>query len=243
MDTTQTHLPISDINQNIILLKDGGASLVLQTGAVNFGLLSEREQLAIISAFAQMLNSLSFPIQIVIDSKKLDLSSYLELLNKVQVSQTNALLSELVVKYRTFIQATVKENEVLDKRFYLVISVSRIELGFISSVDKDVQLRKALNILQPRKDQIIRQLSRIGLKGTQLKDQELFDLFYEIYNRSLKDAEKTVQVSPVKLATPVKPQPVPPVQSTTQTPTENQSAYQSSNTTKTHPFVVEELPE
>src|SRR3989339_1735962 len=96
MNTTQQHLSIADIKDDILILKNGGGSLVLQVSAVNFGLLSDREQIAIISAFAQMLNSLSFSIQIVIYSERLNISSYLTLLEKAQLAQTNPLLSRMI---------------------------------------------------------------------------------------------------------------------------------------------------
>ena len=121
MNTTQQHLLISDIRDDILILKNGGGALVLQVSAVNFGLLSDREQIAIISSFAQMLNSLSFPIQIVIRSERLNISSYLNLLDVSQKAQTNPLLSQMIGSYRQFIQKTIKENDVLDKKFYLVV--------------------------------------------------------------------------------------------------------------------------
>ena len=125
MNTTQKHLSISDIANDILLLKNGGGALVLQVSAVNFGLLSDREQVAIIGSFAQMLNSLSFSIQIVIHSERLNLSSYLEVLDKAQKAQANPLLSQMITEYKQFIQSTVKENEVLDKKFYIVNSKIR----------------------------------------------------------------------------------------------------------------------
>src|SRR2546428_839405 len=115
MSTTQEHLLVKDITDDIILLKNGGGALVLQVSAVNFGLLSDMEQIAIISSFAQMLNSLSFSIQIVIRSERLNISSYLNLLSKAQKAQTNPLLLKMIVSYKQFIQTTIKENEVLDK--------------------------------------------------------------------------------------------------------------------------------
>src|SRR3990167_10987094 len=99
MNTTQDHLLISDISDDIVLLKNGGGALILQVSAVNFGLLSAREQIAIIGSFAQMLNSLSFSIQIVIRSERLNINSYLKLLNKGLKTQTNPLLSKLIANY------------------------------------------------------------------------------------------------------------------------------------------------
>lgn len=180
MYPTQDHLPIEDIHDDVVILKDGSMAIVIQTSAVNFGLLSENEQLAIISAFAGLLNSLSFVIQILIRSKRLDISAYLKLLDESIKTQPNPQLALLMGKYRNFIDSTIRENEVLDKQFYIVIPVSYLELGLVKNVAGNFQ--KAMTILLPRRDHVIRQLARIGLKSTQLNTKELIMLFYDIYN-------------------------------------------------------------
>lgn len=180
MATTQTHLPIQDIKDDIVILKDGSLAVVLETTAVNFGLLSENEQLAIISAFAALLNSLSFSIQILIRSKRLDISSYLNLLANAEQKQVNPLLAKMMGIYRQFIEKTVRENQVLDKQFYIIIPVSFLELGLTKNVEG--HSKKALTILIPRRDHVIRQLWRTGLKAKQLSTKELISLFYDLYN-------------------------------------------------------------
>lgn len=178
--TTQDHLPIKEIHDDVVILNDGSITVVMQTSAVNFDLLSENEQLAIISTFAAMLNSLSFPIQIVIRSTRLDISSYLKSLVDVENLQQNPLLKQMIQRYRVFIETIIRENEVLDKQFYLVLSVSSLELGIGGT--KEQKFQKALTILNPRRDHIIRQISRIGLKVEQLNNQQLIKLFYDLYN-------------------------------------------------------------
>lgn len=242
MNTTQQHLAISDIQNDILLLKGGGGALVLQVSAVNFGLLSDREQIAIISSFAQMLNSLSFSIQIVIHSERLNITSYLELLNKAQKAQANPLLSEMITEYKQFIQATVKENDVLDKKFYIVIPLFSIELEL--RVSKEALEQKVKTVLLPRRDQVIRQLGRVGLRAAQLDKIELIKLFYNIYNGEVLGKETNQQVSPadlaVKLNQPQPPAPVQdqPIQVATPPPPQAPIVAQQS---RTHPFVVEEL--
>lgn len=233
---TQEHILISDIQDGVVLLHDGSASLVLQTSAVNFGLLSQEEQLAIISAFAQMLNSLSFAIQIVIQSKRLDISSYIHLLDQAIIIQTNPLLSSIIGRYRNFVQSLIKDREVLDKRFYVVINVSSLELGLgLKGEDK---LKKIKATLGPRRDQIIRQLSRVGLRTSQLDDKRLIKLFYEIYNRPLNEPVSinlnTIAVKPSTL-----PLPAQTVQAAA--PPQPKPAPISTERPRNHPFVVEEL--
>lgn len=180
--STQEHIPIRNIHDDLVILKDGSAAVILNTSAVNFDLLSEIEQMAIIDAFAAMLNSLSFAIQIVIRSKRLDISTYLESLNVIESKQTNPLLAGLMKSYRNFIETTTRENEVLDKQFFIVIQVSYLEIGFSGDTEKNID--KALTILLPRRDHIIRQLNRIGLTATQLNNEDLTKLFYDIYNET-----------------------------------------------------------
>lgn len=233
MKTTQQHLLIADIRDDLIFLKDGGGALVLQTSAVNFGLLSGREQIAIITSFAQLLNSLSFTIQIVIHSERLDISSYLTLLDQAQRAQTNQLLSKMIGNYRQFVQATIRENEVLDKKFYIVIPLFKLELGL--TLTKEALDQKIKTVLFPRRDQLIKQLGRVGLKATQLSTEKLMALFYDIYNG------QAVQVLP---AQPLSLNPPPPISISPQiTVSTNQTAQPlvSSQPAKTHPFVVEEL--
>lgn len=246
--TTQQHLPIQDIKDDVVLLKDGSAAMVLQTTAVNFALLTEIEQAAVIGAFAQTLNSLSFPIQIVIRSKRLDITSYLRLLDKAISTQINPLLSNLMVKYRLFVQSLIRQNEVLEKHFFVIIPLSKIELGFLPQ-KKEESFKRALVMLGPKQEQIVRQLSRIGLKTTRLNTESLLELFYDIYNPPLEVREVIPAFVP---PTPVSPQPVvakPVAEPIAPTPTptapltpqkQEQSTIQT-RPNRNHPFVVEEL--
>lgn len=242
MSTTQQHLSMADIADDIILLKDGGGALVLEVSAVNFGLLSEREQAAIIFAFAQMLNSLSFAIQIVIISERLNISSYLNLLDQAQKAQTNPLLVKMTTSYRQFIQTTIRENEVLDKKFYIVIPLSKLELGIIPS--REALYQKVKTVLLPRRDQVARQLQRVGLKANQLTTEKLLDLFFNIYNGSGERVELPAQ--PLKLKSPILTWPPPattPPKVTQVQPATQEGPPMTSQKAQAHPFVVEELTE
>lgn len=195
--STQDHLEITDIRDNLVILKDGSAVAIVQVSAVNFGLLSEREQDAIIYAYAGFLNSLNFAVQIVIRSKQKDISSYVALLDEEKKKQTNPLLAGQIQGYRDFILQTVKENNVIDKKFYIIIPFSALELGVTTTtggmfkknkktlplpVEKVVE--KAQIALGPKRDHVLRQLGRLGLRAKQLTTPELIELFYEIYNQS-----------------------------------------------------------
>ncbi len=185
---TQDFVPVQDIQNGMVISKNGSVAIIIQTSAVNFDLLSENEQMAIIGSFAGLLNSLSFSIQIVIRSKKLDISSYLEKLVKAESEQTSPLLKKLMQNYRSFVSSVIRENEVLDKQFYVVISITSLEVGMMSSTsNRELFLQKALTTLSPRRDHIMRQLGRIGLKASQLDDEKLVKLFYDWYNEPVFD--------------------------------------------------------
>lgn len=192
--STQEHLEVEDIRDDIVLMKDGSCCLVLLTTAINFGLLSEKEQDATIYAYAALLNSLTFPIQIMIRSQRKDVTAYLKLLDLELVKQANKLLREQIQKYRLFIEEIVKKNDVLDKQFYVIIPFSALELGVGKTLtamvkpqknlpfDKNYILEKAKMALIPKRDHLIRLFNRLGLKTRQLKTEELIQLFFKIYN-------------------------------------------------------------
>jgi len=195
--STQEHIDIEDIVDNIIILKDGSCSLVIQVTAINFDLLSETEQDAIIYAYASLLNSLNYPIQIIVQSTIKDVSDYLRLLRKQEQKQSHPLLLKQLQKYRVFIENIVKDNRVLDKKFYIVIPFSKYELGItanspIPSIKspepslpkpKHVVLEKAKNNLIPKRDHLFRLLGRIGLQAKQLNTQQLLTFAYSYYNQ------------------------------------------------------------
>lgn len=201
--TTQEHLPIEDVIDGIVVLKDGSCSMVLQLSSVNFDLLSEREQSALVFAYGGILNSLNFTVQIIIHSNKKDISQYLKNLSAAQEKQENPLLKERIISYRKFIEETVKRNDVLSKSFFIAIPFSILELGIGSAksqllgslpmsgktskelpFSKEYIIEKAKASLEPKKDHLIRLFSRLGLDIKPLGTKELIELFYRIYNES-----------------------------------------------------------
>ncbi|MFZ2152816.1 MAG: hypothetical protein WAV41_02030 [Microgenomates group bacterium] len=208
--STQEHLPIEDIVDGMVLLKDGSCVSILQISSVNFDLLSEREQGALIFSYGGILNSLNFPIQIVVYSNTKDVTFYLNNLKNAQEKQTNLLLKERIASYRKFIEETVKKNDVLSKAFYIVIPFSILELGIKSMstqmfsgipnftkkeskelpFDKKYILEKAKAALEPKKNHLSRLFSRLGLEIRDLTTRELIELFYKIYNEDTAANQK-----------------------------------------------------
>lgn len=188
------YLPISDIVDDIVLYKDGGAALVMEASSLNFSLLSDREQEAVIASYAALINSLSFSIQILVKSQRKDITNYLRYLDETRKNIKNPLLSSLSLAYKNFITSSVKKKNVLGKKFYIIIPFSPYELGvaksFISTFKiagplpfpKSYVVKKAKIVLYPKRDHLLRQVGRFGIKLRQLTYLELIDLYYHIYN-------------------------------------------------------------
>jgi hypothetical protein len=179
--STQDFLDIEDIVADLLILKDGSACMVLVVSAINFDLLSEREQDATIYAYAQLLNSLTFSIQIVITSTQKDISDYVKLLEERLTKVKSPLLYEQMTKYRDFIKTVVRQGNVLDKKFYVVIPFSSLELGIKVRPKIEIAQRASAN-LAPKRDHLIRQFARIGLRSRQLTSGELLQEFFNYYN-------------------------------------------------------------
>lgn len=186
--STQSFIEIEEIKDDIVLMKDFSASCVIEVGAVNFWLLSSEEQTSMIYAYAGLLNSLSFPVQILIISKKMDISIYLDYLDGKINSQSNDLLKTRLGSYKEFIKNIVKKNTVLEKRFFFIIPFSPLELGVSGanpgSLNKEYVISRAKTSLYPKRDHLLRLLAKIGLQASVLQNQSLTELYYNLYNPS-----------------------------------------------------------
>lgn len=193
VSTTQDHLPIADIVDDIVLYKDGGAALVMETSSLNFGLLSEKEQGAVVAAFAALINSLSFSIQIMIRTQRKDISGYINFFDEAVKKIVNPKLLAISQNYRNFITESIKKKTVLGKRFFIIVPFNQLELGVTKSAQtvlkrgplpfpKSYVLKKAKITLFPKRDHLTRQAGRLGLKLKQLKTEELINLYWQINN-------------------------------------------------------------
>ena len=178
--STQKFIEIEDIRENIVLLSTGNACLIIEIEATNFALLSQEEQNAKLLAYSSLLNSLSFPIQIVVRSKKVDITSYIKLLDDEIMESQNKLLKNQISLYKDFIKELVKVNTVLDKKFYIVLTHSSLESGIGQNKEDFFKTAKAK--LSSKEESINAQLQRLGLQARTLGNEDLVKLFYEIYN-------------------------------------------------------------
>lgn len=194
--TTQQYLDIYDISNDIVVMKDGATSIILAVSALNFGLLAEAEQDAIIYSYAALLNSINYPIEILVKSQTKDVTNYLHLLKDQEDKAESRNKALRIGRYREFVANLIQERNVLDKKFYVVITASPIEMGVltaqsvvpgvsspdVSTLEKSLIIERARTNLEPKRDHLVAQFGRIGLYSRQLKTQEIIQLFYVSYN-------------------------------------------------------------
>lgn len=194
---TQKFIEIVDIIDDIVVLAGENACIIIEVMATNFSLLSQEEQEAKIYSYASLLNSLSFPIQILIRSKQLDVSQYLKLLDTERAKAQTETLSKQMGLYRNFVQELVKVNTILDKKFYIIIPYSSLEksLSQTPGAAKNEAPQKnfvsdAKAALYSKSDAIQTQLNRLNLKSEKLGKEKLTKLYYDIFNDSRIDHQE-----------------------------------------------------
>ena len=196
--STLKYVDIKTIKDGVVVLKGGALRAVLLVSSINFDLKSSDEQTAIIGAYQNFLNSLDFPIQVVVSSRKLNISSYTEILKEKAREQRNELLKIQIMEYREFIKNLTEVTNIMSKYFYLVIPFAPVEdesegmLGKISKVvqsSQNITEREELfetykNQLWQRVDHVAAALGGTGLHFTTLNTEELIELYYGMYNPS-----------------------------------------------------------
>lgn len=190
--STQDHLDIADIKDDLVVLKSGKVSLVIETSSLNFDLLDSREQDAKIYSFAAFLNSIKFPVQIQIRTQRTDVAKYLKLLEEYKKKVTSDAIMNQVGMYQSFINNLTESTQILDKRFYTIIptvNMAGVETNFlqtffgqppkITNISRLVE--KAKEELYPKRDAIIKQYANLGVMAKQLTNDELIKLYYSVY--------------------------------------------------------------
>ncbi|PIR78456.1 MAG: hypothetical protein COU28_01485 [Candidatus Magasanikbacteria bacterium CG10_big_fil_rev_8_21_14_0_10_36_16] len=202
--STQTYLPIAEVRDGVVVLKDGTLRSVLITSSINFALKSEDEQNGIISAYVGFLNSLDFPIQICVQSRRLQIKPYLEKLIVQEKKQTNELLRVQTADYRSFIEELVDIGKIMTKKYYVVVSYDPLSnkkksfwARFKEVIKPALTLRLKDERFKQRKEELdlrVRQVSSglegIGLQVAQLDTQSLIELYYNTYNPDISFAEQ-----------------------------------------------------
>jgi len=211
--STKAHLPISEIKEGVVVLRDGTIRSILIVSSINFALKSEDEQNALISSYVSFLNSIDFPLQIVVQSRKLQIQPYLDHLSVREKEQTNELLRVQTADYKAFIQELVEIGEIMTKKFFVIITynpLSNKKKSFFSRFKEILRpmlpIRLKEDIFQRRKKDLdlrIRLvssgLSSIGLNVVQLDTQALIELFYSTYNPDISFSEPIGDISKIQV--------------------------------------------
>ncbi len=206
LTSTQRFLPIAEIKNDTVLLKNGGLRAVLLVEALNFNLKSETEQQGIIAGYEGLVNTLSFPLQVVVRSAKMNIDPYLEHLRVLAGSQQNELLKNQTLSYADFVERLIDVADIMQKRFYVIVpfdqSVRRkgIFEQFFSWISPDDSTAKAAQRardfssgargLKDRVNLVQSGLENVGLISKRLTTHELIELYYKIYNPKTSQEQK-----------------------------------------------------
>lgn len=208
--TTQQFIDIAGIQEGIIIMKNGGYRLILQLSAINFSLKSEEEQNSIIFQYQSFLNSLHFPIQVVIQSKLLDLNPYIKKIQALKEKQTNELIRLQTEDYIDYVSQLINVANIMKKTFFVVVSYDPTTIKSSSIIDKifrkdePASLRVSDQDFKRYKEQLTERanitasgLGSMGLHCTQLTTEQIIEMFYKIYNPETADKERFSDVNTI----------------------------------------------
>ena len=202
-NSTQNSLQIAEIRDGIVIMNDGSFRSVVMVKSINFDLMSQQEQEAVEYSYQGFLNSLYFPIQIFLRSKKVDLRPYIEKLDKIRTEHDNMLLALLMEDYIGYIDDLSMQTNIMDKNFYVVIPffpVVDVQKGIEQSknfltglgglikpkeqhvIINEADLENAKTELRNRVQSVLAGLLQCGVQGLPLDTQELIELYYDTYN-------------------------------------------------------------
>lgn len=218
MSATQIHLKIGEIRDNFLVLKSGGLRAIFKATSINFNLKSEQEQNAITYAYQGFLNSLEFPVQIVVRSRKLDIDNYIESICAIGEKQENKLLKDQTMEYADFVKKLVEYTDIMQKEFYVIVAYDPIRARQVPFFQKFMQrlqpkdtyadikrrhkefeeLKKGItqrvNIIQSG-------LGNCGINTEQLSTSEIIELYYNIYNPQISRTEKIKNIGNLTIQT------------------------------------------
>ncbi|PJE58304.1 MAG: hypothetical protein COU81_01450 [Candidatus Portnoybacteria bacterium CG10_big_fil_rev_8_21_14_0_10_36_7] len=197
MANIKSTIDINNIKNNIVVLKNGGLRSVLLASAINFALKSPEEQDAITGSYQSFLNSLDFSLQIVITSRRMDISEYLESLENKRREQPSELLRIQIAEYLDFIKNLTGIANIMNQMFYIVVPFAPVEsttggLGKFFNYSKNnekqiISFEESASQLWQRVNFIISGLSQVGIKAVPLNNDELAEVYYHLYNPEARE--------------------------------------------------------
>jgi hypothetical protein len=211
--STQQYLDILEIKDDVVVMRDGTLRAVLLVSSINFALKSEDEQNAIISSYISFLNNISTPIQIVIQSRDLNIDNYIEYLKEREREQTNRLLKAQTAEYIEYIKELVSIGKIMNKKFFVVVPYSPFSdkhKSFMSQLSetfkpasilklKEAKFSKYKENLSRRVDSVSSALMSLGVDVKQMSTQELIELYYNSYNPETSKNQKLVDINKIQV--------------------------------------------
>lgn len=219
--STQNTLLFSEMRENMIIMSDGSFRAVVECQSINFDLMSAREREGVEFSYQNFLNSLYFPVQILIRSRRVDIGPYLDRLAEIRRNQDNMLLNVLMDDYMDFIDALAQEANIMDKSFYVVVpyyqkgdeSVTKQQAkglfnsffsgkkeATVTKIDQ-ATYAKAKDEIKNRLDSVMSGMFQMGVKSRQLNTRELGELLYVSYNPDTSSRESLTAIDPSELTT------------------------------------------
>lgn len=211
--STQQYLDIAEIKDNTVVMKDGTLRAVLLVSSINFALKSEDEQNAVIDSYIRFLNNLSFTLQIVIQSRELDIDNYLEYLKSKEKEQINKLLKVQTADYIDYIKELTSLGRIMNKRFYVIVPYDPLtdkHKSFFSSITealkpatiiklKEKTFLKYQDLLDRRVESIASGLESMGVAVARLDTQSLIELYYKTYNPETSPNQNLVDLQKLRV--------------------------------------------
>lgn len=202
--SSQDFVPIKEVRDGIIILKDGSMRAILMTSSINLALKSAEEQQAVIFQFQNFINTLDFSIQISIQSRRLDIKPYIALLENRQKEQTNDLMKIQTKEYINFVRTFTDNTNIMTKSFFIIIPYTPAKLnmksgGFlnknknknISQAKIDTQdFEENRSQLEQRMSIVEQGITRTGVRVVRLGTEEVIEIFYKLFNPG--DVEKPI---------------------------------------------------
>ncbi len=215
---SQKYLDIAEIRDDLVILRDGTIRSVLLVSSINFALKSVDEQNAIVQAYMQFLNALEFPIQVLIQSRRMNIDSYMNQITESEKTLNNDLLKRQIRDYRDFVLQLVKLGDIMQKRFYVVVPYNPLDKSEGGSTQRGFFQRLG-DVLSPtiagklsedkfqkmkfdiglRINQIVGGLSSMSLNAVQLDTQSLIELYYTVYNPQLFETQRMTDVDRLQI--------------------------------------------
>lgn len=211
--STQKFIPFAEMRDDLIIMKDGTLRSVVLVSSLNFSLKSEDEQRGIIQGYVSFLNSVDFPLQIVLQSRRLNIDKYLEKIDTLARQQDNELLRKQTIAYRSFVAKMVEDADIMDKKFFVVVPYSPYadkKKSYWTRLQEVMAPASVVKLGQARLEQYKLELDRrislvkgglesIGLKTQRLDTQALIEVFYNIYNPVNKQQRRVEDIEQMRI--------------------------------------------